>query len=251
MLDIFILLQSNIVILYLLFLVGIFFITCSIIYYIFIKFFNVELEHNNIFFYHYNKRCQHILDLYGDYSIKKLYLVRQPFGNLVSLAFNILTLFQYNHYLQQSKDNYPFHPALIIQIQTKDKLTKFLLLEKNNCINLCETFLVQKNYQFLPVPLPTTHKNKITIKQLLDKTEQRIGLDSFFNWNIYKNNCQDFTKEILITLHVYNQKYKEFIFRDKIMQLYKPSDFTLHIINCLFIIINFFEKYILNNNYFI
>jgi hypothetical protein len=249
MLYIFTLIKSNILFIFLLICILLFFIISSIIYYLLIKILQIDIDFNNIFFYQYNKKCKLVLEKYGNYKIQQLYLVRQPFGNIVSLAFNILTCFQYNKYLQQSKNNYPYHPALIFQIKTSDNFTKFILLEKNNCINLCETFLINKNYQFLPIPL--NKKNKLTIKQILNSTEKRIGIKSYFNWNICKNNCQEFTKQILLTLNVYNYKYKEFIFSDKIIQLYKPSEFTLHIINCLFIIMNFFEKYILNNDFFL
>ena len=94
-------------------------------------------------------------------------------------------------------------------------------------------------------------KNKFTLNKILKVTQKRIGNYQFFNWDIYKNNCQEFTKEILITLNACNNEYKEFIFKDKIIQEhYEPSDFTMHIINCLFIIINFTEKYVLDNNIF-
>ena len=85
----------------------------------------------------------------------------------------------------------------------------------------------------------------------MSKTQKRIGNNRYFNWNIYKNNCQEFTKEILITLNKNFKKYDKFIFSDKFIQkYYLPSDFTLHIINCVFIIINFIEKYIYDNNFF-
>jgi hypothetical protein len=134
----------------------------------------------------------------------------------------------------------------MLEIKTKKEI-KFLLLEKNNSVNICETFIINKLYDFKIIPLD---KKKPTLNTLLKETKNRIGNHAFFNWNICKNNCQEFIKEILVTLNKYNDDYKEFIFRDKIIKLYEPSDFTLHIINCVFIIINFIEKYILDNNIF-
>ena len=94
-------------------------------------------------------------------------------------------------------------------------------------------------------------KSKFTLKKVLNKTQQRIGNQKYFNWNLHKNNCQEFTKEILVTLNKYNEEYTNFIFSDKIIQkYYSPSDLSLYIINCVFIIINFIEKYLLDNNIF-
>lgn len=222
--------------------------TCFVICSFFVlRFLQISFEFNNIFFYQYNKKCQKIIDEYGDCKINKIYIVRQPFGKFVNLIFNLLTLFNYNKYLLESQDNYPYHPALIFEIKHNNNI-KFLLVEKNNCINISETFLLHKNYEFKRINVT---KNKFTLNKILTTTQKRIGNHKYFNWNIYKNNCQEFTKEILITLNKNSKIYDKFIFSDKIIQkYYSPSDFTLHIINCLFIIINFIEKYLLDNNIF-
>ena len=220
------------------------FVICS---YLMFKILQTSFEFNNIFFYQYNKKCQKIIDEYGDCKINKIYIVRQPFGKFINLMVNLVTMFNYNKYLLESEDNYPYHPALIFEIKHKNNI-KFLLVEKNNCINISETFLLHKTYEFKRINI---QKNKYTLKKILTTTQKRIGNHKYFNWNIYKNNCQEFTKEILVTLNKNSKYYDNFIFRDKIIQkYYSPSDFTLHIINCLFIIINFFEKYLLDNNIF-
>ena len=220
------------------------FVICS---YFVLKFLKKSIEYNNVFFYQYNKKCQGIIDKYGDCKINKIYLVRQPFGKLLNLFCNILTLFNYNKYISESEDNSPYHQSLIFEIKNENTI-KFLLLEKNNCINICETFLINKTYDFKKVPIS---KKNITLNKILKVTQKRIGNYKFFNWNIYKNNCQQFTKEILITLNSYTKEYKDFIVKDKIIkERYNPSDFTLHLVNCFLIIMNFTEKYVLDNNIF-
>jgi hypothetical protein len=204
------------------------------------------VEYNNIFFYQYNKKCKQLLNEYGDCKINKLYLVRQPFGELVSFALNIFTLFQYSKYINESQENCPYHSAFIVEIKKNNEI-KFLLLEKNNCINICETFLINKIYEFKRIPLK---KNKLTLNKILNKTQERLGNRAYFNWNIYKNNCQEFAKEVLISVDQYTEYYKEFIFRDKIIKIHNLSEFSLHIINCVFIFMNFFEKYIIDYNLF-
>lgn len=77
-----------------------------------------------------------------------------------------------------------------------------------------------------------------------------MGIQNFFNWHPYKNNCHEFTKEILISVDEFNDYYKDFIFRDKMFQLICPSDFTLHIGYSLSFLQNLFTKYIIDNKIF-
>ena len=168
----------------------------------FLQFYEKIMDYNNIFFYQYNKKCQKIINTYGNYKINRIYLIRQPLGKITNFVFNILTLFSYNKYLLESPDNYPYHPALIFEIKKDDNI-KFLLVEKNNCINICESFLINKSYDFKSINMT---KSKFTLKKVLNKTQKRIGNQKYFNWNLHKNNCQEFTKEILVTLNKYNEE---------------------------------------------
>jgi len=218
------------------------FILCS---YVVLKFLKMSIDNNNILFYQYNKKSQKILDMYGDYKLTKLYLVRQPFSKFITFLLNILTLYNYEKLINESHDNFPYHSLLIFEIKLPNNMRKLLLLEKNNYINICENFFVN-NLQ----DIKTLHlKNKDhTINSILKTTQKRVGNERFFNWHLYTNNCQEFTKELLITLNKYNKKNKEYIFRDKLFKIIIPSEFTLHIGNCLCILYNILEKYIYDSN---
>jgi hypothetical protein len=86
-----------------------------------------------------------------------------------------------------------------------------------------------------------------TLNQILQETQSRVGNQKFFNWHLFKNNCQEFTKEILITLHQHTLEYNTFIVRDKLIKYFGPTDLNIHMVNCVFIIKNFIEKYVLDN----
>ena len=212
-----------------------------VVSYVLLKVWQTSMDYHNIFFYKYNKRCEQILEEYGDWKINKVYLLRRPISKLVSLCFNIISLFQYNKAISESQDNYPYHLAIIFEIKRKNKI-KLLVLEKTNIINICDSFLINKTHDLINVPIKKVFK----IKKILDTTQQRMGAKEFFNWNLDKNNCQKFIKEILITIGQYTNKYHEFIFRDKIIKLYNPSEFSLHLFNCLVIAVNFMEKYVID-----
>jgi hypothetical protein len=243
------------------------FILFIFVSYIVIKILKRSIDDNNVFFYKYNKQSQQVLDKYGDCKIKRIYLVRQPFTKMITFGINLFTFYYYNDLIKKCHEYYPYHTLLLVEVvlkTTKNNIfkkelkeknveTKFLLIEKNNCINISENFLISKSQESIPLNLKgITNKNKntLTLNQLLNKTRDRIGSKLFFNWNIYKNNCQEFTKELLVTLDKMNEKIKEFIYRDKIMKIYNPSEFTLHIINCLCAVYNIFEKYIFDSDLF-
>ncbi len=220
-----------------------------IVSYIILKMLKQSIDIHNLFFYQYNKKSQKLLDLYGDYKVTNIYLVRQPFSKFITFGLNMFTLFQYDKLIKESHDNFPYHTLLIFEIELTNGLKKMLLLEKNNCINICENFFMSGCQEIKCLKLKSKTK-KYTIHSILNETQQRLGNEKYFNWHLYKNNCQEFTKEILKTIGKYNRTNKEFIFRDKLIKLIIPSDFTLHVGNCLFVFYNIIEKYIYDSNLF-
>ena len=155
-----------------------------------------SLDDNNILFYKYNKKSQKILDLYGDHKLTKIYLVRHPFSKLISFLLNIITLYNYEKLITESQDNFPYHTLLVFEIILNNGIKKWILLEKNNCINISDNFIIHNNQEIINVKV---NQDKLTtINDILKKTQNRIGNERFFNWHLYKNNCQEFTKEILI-----------------------------------------------------
>ena len=71
-------------------------------------------------------------------------------------------------------------------------------------------------------------------------TKDRMGNEKFFNWHLYRNNCHNITKEILITLKAYNKKNRDFIC-DKYEKEIIP-EFNLYLINTIHNIYNIAES---------
>jgi len=220
------------------------FIFCS---YIIFKFLKLNLDNNNIFFYKYNKTSQQILDLYGEYKLTKVYLIRQPFSKFCTFVLNIFTLYNYNKLINKSQDNFPYHTLIVFEIKLPNGMKKMLLLDKNNCVNIRENFFINKFQEIKELKIKN---KKLTINSILNSTQQRLGNKKYFNWNLYKNNCQEFTKEILKTIEKYNKTNKKFIFCNKLLKIIIPTEFTLHIVNCLCVIQNIIAKYIYDINLF-
>jgi hypothetical protein len=221
-------------------------ITFIIVSYFVLKFLKLSLDNNNILFYQYNKKSKKILDLYGNCKLTKIYLIRQPFSKFITFLLNVFTLYNYEKLINESQDNFPYHALIVFEVKLENGMKKMLLLEKNNCINISENFFINNSQEIKELKI----KKRYTINYILDKTQTRLGNEKYFNWNLYKNNCHEFTKEILRTIGKYNKMNKEFIFRDKLFKIIIPSEFTLHIGNCLCVFYNIVEKYIYDSNIF-
>ncbi len=242
------------------------FIFCSIIAFIIVSYFLIKLlkigiDDNNVLFYNYNKGCQRLLDLYGECELTKLYLVRQPLSKPISFLLNVLTLFNYDKLLSESRHMFPHHIKFVLEVKLTNGYRKWLVLEKNNCVNISEHFYVNEKQEMKRITLSVQEKGekngekkKYTLNNILKTTQHRIGANKFFNWHIYKNNCKAFIIEVLKSMGKYNKSHHDFIFgdipMDKLMNVIVPTELASHIVNSFVNITNLFEKYILDKGLF-
>lgn len=213
------------------------FISLVFVSYICYKYLKYNVENNDVLFYKHSSENLRMIDKYGDFQIKKLYIIRQPLSKIVTLVLNLSTLYKYEKWIKESEDYMPYHTLIVCEIELNDGMKKWIMIEKNNRINITDTFLLSTNQDMKMLPI----NNQLTIKRLLAKTQNRMK-DKFFRWHIHKNNCQEFTKQLLKSAEVYTQSAKEFITKDKLIDYILPSELTIHTINCLCIFYNIFEK---------
>ena len=214
--------------------------------YLIIKFLRLSIHDNSIFFYKYNKKSQNVLDKYGDCKICKLYLCREPLNKCIHFIINVLTFYNYEKLISTSDKFYPYHSRIIIKLITLDKKYKFISIDKNNCINITTDFNVHNSQECKLIHI----KKHYTLNDILTQTLNRVGNDDFFNWNLCKNNCLNFSREILTTLNKLNKHNIKFLSCDKLIGPLNPSEFMLHMINCVNTIYNIIEKYVYNISIF-
>tara|TARA_B110000977_G_scaffold192903_1_gene267094 strand:+ start:1757 stop:2344 length:588 start_codon:yes stop_codon:yes gene_type:complete len=188
-----------------------------------------------------------MLEKYGEFSIKKIYLTRHPISTFMKTALNIVTLYKFDRelkkYVNKTKNDvfFPYHTSIIVEINLAKGKSKFIIIEKNNCIKLSSNFEIRCDHEFIDLKVK---KKKYTLKKLLETTRKRIGDNKFFNWEIYKNNCQIIIKEILITLKKFDKKNKEFMYQSGFADELKINDLSLHIIRTLTNSVNFLENFL-------
>ena len=215
--------------------------TLMIVFYISVKILDISLD-KIIFFYDYNKLCKKMLQKYGECEINKIYLIRTNLTKFHTFITNVVTLYKYNEIVKKTECDFPYHVMIVVELKLTNNRIKWILLEKNNCISMNDNFILTQGMEVEEVIIKK--EKKINLNEFLEETRNRTGNEKFFNWNVFENNCQEFTKQLLITIESYSDYYEEYIFNEKIMKLLEPSKFAYCMFNFLFIFYNFLEKYI-------
>lgn len=192
----------------------------------------------------YTDKDKKILEIYGNYKIKKIYIVYTPFSNVTRHGLNLLAYLSCGKTIDsiitqlknKNKNNNDFeqsHTNLIFELKINKKQSKFIYLEKQLNIYMDTDFFINNKCNIVPIKL----KNKtITIKNLLDITEKRIGKEKFFNWHGCAYNCHTFIDDILLTLELseygknkfqHTQKQHEFILNN----LYSNNNLAYYLYN--------------------
>jgi len=214
---------------------------CS--YYV-LKWLKKNIDMDIYYLNEYNADSRKILEKYGDYPIKRIYLVRQPITRFTKTLLNIITLYKFERemkkYIENNASFFPFHTSIIIEVALPNNMRKRILIEKNNCIKLSLDFRIANNQDMRNISI---RKKKYSLNTLLGQTQERIGSNVFFNWHISRNNCQNLVKEVLVTLNKF-EKNKKFILQSEIFNHLKFSSFSLHFINTIINLANVIESII-------
>ena len=198
------------------------------------------------FFDSYKKISKIVLDKYGDYPIKRIYLSKRPVPLYLRVMLDIITCKSYSKQLKNYRktfevpDFYPMHTYMIIEIKLKNKLRKWIIVEKHNSIDITPYFMYSSNQDIMELKL--NKKDKFTINKILNLTKDNMGSNLFYNWHFYNNNCQKFILEILESINKNNIKYQKFIYQKKFTETVKFSDLSLYLANNLNNLYNLVEN---------
>ena len=219
-------------------------------YYIY-KWFKVSINNYNFYLNDYNTECKDLLKKYGNYPIKRIYLVRHPLTKFMERVLNLVTFNKFqqelDNYKERKKDKsfYPYHTMLYFELKISKNKSKFLVVDKNNCLRISDKLKILPNYELRDLHIK---KNKHTLNNILESTRKRIGNNKFFNWEIYRNNCQILIMEVLKTLNKFNKSNKKFMyqntFANELEKLGNFSEFSLHTIRSLTNTMNLLENII-------
>lgn len=210
-----------------------FFLLFFLLFFIFVYLIVYYLLQINNNFVDYNEKTKKIINKYGDYKIVKMYVCKQKLSNIIDFIINIITFYKYSKHLQNNK---MYHIGLIIILKNSQNKLKILKIDKmSTSIYIDENFKINSCKKIKNVSI---HKNKYSLKELLDKTKKNMGEINFFNWELQINNCQHFVKNLIKSI----QKKKNKI----IIQSFIFTKSETYILNIITILYTLFYKDVLN-----
>lgn len=158
----------------------------------------------------YNNTSKKTLDEYGNLPIVKIAIYRTPINTTLNSALNFISLGKWNDLRKKYGFDKLFHLALVITVN-KNGVNKNIIVEKNETVNVSTTYKTNNETETIDIPL--NNKN-YTILEMLEKTRNKVGNNKFFDYDAFKNNCQNFIKMVLEENGLYGQKEKDFLFQD-------------------------------------
>ena len=140
----------------------------------------------------YPPSARKTIEKYGTWTIKSMYLRRDPVQSAIHYAFNVLSLGTWNKARKDENFDRLFHLGLVVVLESPRGERVNVLIEKNEVINIGDVKPRDSDTQLLTIPPP----EPTTLAQFLEKAYRLKG-DELFRYDPFKNNCQDFIITIL------------------------------------------------------
>ena len=154
----------------------------------------------------YNNKAKRMIEQYGNKNIDEITIFRQPVNDLLISSINILTLNKFKQLLKKYGFDKLFHLGILIKFEDNSKV----IVEKNEVVNIDNKISFNKYAQFMNVRLD----KMISLNELLNNTISKVGINDFFVYSAFKNNCQKFIMDILKSNDLLRSEYKDFIYQD-------------------------------------
>jgi hypothetical protein len=163
----------------------------------------------------YTSKVEGILKRYGDFGIKNITLRKEPVDSKVMAAAHILTQNEIKDLMNKNNVNTLYHLSMVCEIVDSVGKSIFVLVEKNENINLEIISDVGSGggaqMKFMQVSIPTGFKP--TINSLLTKTRLTVGNKKFYTYDAVNSNCGIFLIDILQANGLYKELYKDFLYQ--------------------------------------
>lgn len=167
-----------------------------------------------------------IFDKYNDVIIKEIYIMRKPIQQYLRNALNILSIGQFEENIKKLDYDKIFHLFMIVILENNIKI----LMEKNQRINIeiindvkFNELINDSNIDKIKIDI----NDKFNLIKFINSGLSFMGNDDFFIYSSYKNNCQKWIYNMLLSNNLMKNEYEKFILQDikglfKNMGLLKP-----------------------------
>lgn len=141
----------------------------------------------------YTRAADEMLKKYGNFEILSLTVEKEPVNDKVMWLANTLSSFELQAIMQKAGIDKFYHLSMVAEILTATNQHIKLRIEKNENITI-EPYKKRPNTQSINIDL---RRQKLTIRDMLNKTRLAIGNDHFYKYRWDSWNCADFILQVL------------------------------------------------------
>ena len=139
---------------------------------------------------------------YQNIPIESISVRREPINKGIQKFLNIVSLGGLNKAKESLGYDDIFHLYLIVKLNGKE-----VLIEKNERINISDSFSKGSKFEEMNVPL----NQQLTLSDLFNGGLKFMGEHDFYQYNASNNNCQDFLLGLLKGSNLGNESIYSFI----------------------------------------
>ena len=154
--------------------------------------------------FEYPPSVSNFLLQYGDATIEDMYVYRTPVSENIDNTINALSAGKWKDVKNKLGYDKFFHLSLVFKANGVP-----VIYEKNTSVNISTAVPNLLESEKMPVPFPL----RLTIHQFVDRAHKYMG-PSFFTYDAFNNNCQNFILGSLVGNGLLNDKLKDFIYQD-------------------------------------
>lgn len=210
-------------------MVGTLFLLWLLITYYVLKWFKLNIYDCEMIYYKkYDEETKQVLKKYGSMPIHKLYLIRNDVSTLSLLFANFISFFMYTKVIKRV---FPRHVYVVVEYKMKNREIKRIVIEKWNKLVIKENYCVYDTQIEKKLKIKS---GKYTLNGILEQTKVRMGEKKYYNWHYINNNCQNMTKELLITIKNDTKKNLDFIIQEQLSDVTALwPEFSVHLMNVI------------------
>lgn len=158
----------------------------------------------------YTRDAELMLKRYGNFEILELKVEKEPVNSKVMYLANTLSAFELQAIMQKEGIDRFYHLSMVATILTATGQNMQLRIEKNENITI-ENYKKRPNTQSINIDLK---EQKMTIRDMLEKTRITIGNDHYFKYRWDSWNCADFILQVLKSNNILVPAYRDFIWQN-------------------------------------
>lgn len=160
------------------------------------------------------KDINRMLDLYGDWDVIKLRIVRKPLNGMIEKLANIVTKGNFEKKKAEINISKYFHLFMVLALRSPEGENDIILLEKNHRVMWKDHQLggLSSNEEGMDVPLGS---KSITLEEFIENGEaNKVSGCPTYVYNAVNCNCQRYVKQMVSGSFQWTQKMEDFTIQD-------------------------------------